>query len=69
MGKERDEVIKVMKEVGADGVWMKPDTPIAVRAVNGFLLGLKYLLVHSWDFEKWEVKADLEFNSISVGGD
>ena len=66
---ERDEAIKVIKEAGTNGVWSKLDTPIAVRAVNGFLLGLKWMLVEKWEYEKFEVKVNLDMRMLSIDGE
>ena len=42
---------------------MKPDKPIQERAVSGFLLGLKRLLV-SWGFNKQQIHVDIESMNI-----
>ena len=48
----RDHVVETMrKEFQTHDTWVKPDKPIQERAITGFLLGLKRLLVQ-WGFSK-----------------
>ena len=62
---QRDDVIKKMRqrlEDGLEDAWVKPDLPVKVRAVNGFLLGLKHLMTSlEWGYNKSAVKVDLVF--------
>ena len=67
---ERDEAIQKVKSKTTEGLWVKADLPAETRAVNGFLLGLKYLLSQSdWGYEKREVKVDLDDGVLKVGGE
>ena len=65
---QRDEVVQKMRQRFKDEIedaWVKPDMPVKVRAVNGFLLGLKHLLT-SWGYNKAAVKVDLDFLTLTV---
>ena len=62
---QRDDVIKKIRqrlEDKLEGAWVKPDLPVKVRAVNGFLLGLKHSMTSlEWGYNKSAVKVDLVF--------
>ena len=49
-----------------EDVWVKADLPVKVRAKNGFLLGLKRLLV-SWGYAKSSIYADLDMVLVRAG--
>ena len=69
---DRDEAIKKIKNrhSNEDGIWCKEDQPAEKRAVNGFLLGLKYLLTtEEWGYQKAEVKVDLDKGVLTIAGE
>ena len=67
----RDDVVTKMRQQLEDGieeVWVKPDLPVRTRAINGFLLGLKRLLV-LWGHNKSHVQVDLDISVLVAGQD
>ena len=50
-------------------VWMEPDMIVDDRALNGFMFGMKYMLLQSWGYEKWEIQVDVGMGTIHVGGE
>ena len=69
---KRDEVVSALRkhlETTIAEVWVKPDLPVRIRAVNGFLLGLKRLMVSDeWKFDRSNVRVDVDVKSLEVGG-
>ena len=64
---QRDDVVSKMREhLELEDVWVKPDLPVRTRAMNGFLLGMKRLLV-SWGYAKTHVYADLDAFLLRTG--
>ena len=69
---KRDEVVSALRkhfDATISEVWVKPDLPVRIRAANGFLLGLKRLMVSDeWKFEKSNVRVDVDVKCLEVGG-
>ena len=60
----KDHVIEVMrKELTSRSAWVKPDKPAQERAISGFLLGLKRVLV-GWGFSKQQLNANIDMKHL-----
>ena len=61
----RDQVVDVMrKELTSENTWVKPDKSVQERAISGFLLGLKRVLV-SWRFSKQQINANVDMKHLT----
>ena len=68
---DRDRVALEMRNLkataGGQVVWANPDQPVDVRAVDGFLFGLKKQLIE-WGFVRKEIWVDVDTKSMSITG-